>query len=157
MSTNATIKRCALLLCLPQLLAAAYPDAVIPLPAAAEAARLQGNLTLLSKELHLHEDDPSLGEDCKSWKLTESGLRLFFQKAVPITGYKHHALYYVLPCEYTGFIDLGGTTYKFVLNGGSYAELHTLSAPVSVRLFGCRRGCEAITPYGAYPADGEEP
>ncbi|MBX5462520.1 MAG: hypothetical protein IRZ28_15690 [Steroidobacteraceae bacterium] len=69
MSTNATIRRCALLLCVPQLLAAAYPDAVIPLSAAAEAARLQGNLTLLSQELHLQEDDPSRG-NAKSFRKT---------------------------------------------------------------------------------------
>jgi hypothetical protein len=154
MNAIRTTRRCALLLALALLPGAVYAEADPPLPADAESARVRGQLKVLSLSLR------AAGEKelaCKGWKLSKAHVREFFQKAVPVTGEEFHALYYVLPCEYAGEIELAGKTYRFVLNGGSSADLFTTSEPVVARKYGCRRGCERVVPFGPYPADGEEP
>jgi hypothetical protein len=154
MNATQTMRRCALLLALALLPGAANADTDPPLPADAEAARVRGQLKVLSVSLRATgEKEPA----CKGWKLTKANVREFFQKAVPVSGEEFHALYYVLPCEYSGEIHLAGKTYRFVLNGGSSADLFTTSEPIVARKYGCRHGCERFVPFGDYPADGEEP
>jgi hypothetical protein len=136
--------------------AAASADADPPLPAFAESARLHGELKVISMALHVQpSNEVAMVEACKKWKLTDADVRSFFAKATPITGEEFHAFYYVAPCEYAGRIELGGQTYDFVINGGSYGHIRTNSAPVIVRRYGCLRGCKHLVPFGDLPSKDE--
>jgi hypothetical protein len=150
--------RCALLLCAALLPAVVVAEADPPLPAAAEAARLHGDLKVISKALHVKPDnEASTVESCKNWKLSDAQVAEFFRKAEPISGEVFHAFYYVLPCDYTGKVSLAGETYEFVINGGAYGNLITTSKPVVARTFGCRYACEQMVLFKHYPKEGEEP
>lgn len=142
MNIDIWTRRHPLLLCLALLLpAAACADADAPLPAVAEAARLRGELNVLSLTLHA-KPDPEI--KCSAWKLTKADVRQFFQKAVSVTGEDFHALYNVLPCEYAGKLELAGSTYDYVINAGFHGSLITASAPIIWRRFGCPQGCERL-------------
>lgn len=135
------MKRSALLLCLTLLPALANADGEVPLPAAAESARLRGELKIISMESRVTPDNEI---KCTNWKLTKADVRHFFRLARLVPGEEFHHEYYVLPCEYVGKIELAGKTYHFVINAGSYAELSTTSEPVVWRRFGCEHGCERL-------------
>lgn len=156
MNTSNTARRCALLLYLALLPGAANADADPPLPAPAESARLQGELKVISMALHIGpSNETPIVEACREWKLTNENVRRFFAKATAITGEEFHAFYDVMPCKYTGKMELGGETYDFVINGGAYGDIRTTSAPVIVRKFGCLHGCEHIVPFGDYSPEDE--
>jgi hypothetical protein len=149
-------RHCAVLLCLALLPAAtAHADTDPPLPADADMARQQGLMKVISMALHVKPDkDPSAFEACKTWKLTSADVRYFFANAEPIAGEEFHYSYYVMPCEYTGTIELYGETYNFVINAGSYGDLRTIAAPMIARRYGCRHACERLV---LLPPDDEEP
>jgi hypothetical protein len=149
------MRRRVLLLCLALLPAAAVADADPPLPAAAESARLHGDFKIIRLAPNA-KPDPEI--KCAGWKVTKEDVRHFFQKAESVTGEDFHALYYVLPCRYTGKLELAGTTYDYVINGGSHGYLITTSEPVIWRRFGCPRGCERIfQTFEFFRPDGENP
>lgn len=152
-----TVSR-ALLLCAALTPTWVAADEDPPLPAAAEAARVRGDLKVISKALHVKPDNerPTV-ESCRNWKLTDAQVAQFFQKAEPIAGETFHAFYYVLPCDYAGKVTLAGQTYEFVINGGAYGNLITTSKPAVARTFGCRYACEEMVLFKHYPKEGEEP
>jgi len=155
MNTDNFMKRCVLLLCMAVLPAVACADADPPLPAAAESARRHGDLKVVSLALKA-KPDPEI--QCTGRKLTKADVRQFFQKAEPVTGEVFHSLYYTMPCQYVGKLELAGTTYDYVINGGSHGYLITTSSPAVSRRFGCPQGCERLfEPFGFFrPGGGNE-
>jgi hypothetical protein len=139
MKTDFPRGRYAMLLALIPAIALAELDP--PLPAAAESARVQGNVEVLSLELRVTPDNEI---HCTGWKLTKADVRFFFRMAKPIAGETFHHAYYVMPCDYTGRLVLAGETYEFRINGGSHGYLTTTSEPRVARLFGCPRGCQRV-------------
>jgi hypothetical protein len=136
------MRRCALLLGSSLLSAAANAEPDPPLPVVAEAARVHGSLKVLSMTLQVTPDSTIT---CTGWKLTKADVREFFQKAAPVPGEEFHNLYYTLPCDYKGKLELAGATYDFVINAGWFGTLTTTgSTPVVWRRFGCERGCERM-------------
>jgi hypothetical protein len=122
-----------------------------PFPADAEAARQQGKMRIVSMALHL---EPAAVEGkgtavlCQKWKLSEADAVFFFRNATPITSEDHHALYDVMECDYRGKIDLGGVTYEFSINGGSYGEIRTTTSPMAWKMYGCMEKCARLFPFG---------
>lgn len=60
---------------------------------------------------------------CANWSLTKEDIRQIFKNSKSISGTEWDLSYVVLPCFYSGEVELNDKKGKYELNAGSYAIL----------------------------------
>lgn len=60
---------------------------------------------------------------CHEWKIDSINTVLFFQNSTQISSIEKHNLFYTLPCEVEGIIEINDTIFDYTINSASWCEL----------------------------------
>lgn len=74
---------------------------------------------------------------CKEWRLSPSSIVTIFRNGEAINTHDFSYLYYVLPCEINGAVEIDSSLYKYKINAGSF---FILSNADTAYYFGCNNG-----------------
>lgn len=93
-------------------------------------------LEVKSMNLALDETipDDSMLMECKKWKLTAASIKDILKNGAPISMHELSYLYYVLPCEVKGLIEIDSALFSYSVNAGSY---FTISNKDTTFFYGC--------------------
>lgn len=92
------------------------------LPVDFEAAKTI-NVLSADKKTHADSEDNEYLRKCETWELRESDIKRIVRFLKPIDQHDFSYLYYVLPCEFNGEIEVDNQTYSYVINAGAFMKL----------------------------------
>ncbi|MEZ2445887.1 hypothetical protein AB6805_29435 [Chitinophaga sp. RCC_12] len=72
------------------------------------------------RELNDSTSDDAIITRCKEWSLSSTAITTIFKHGRPISMHDFHYLYYVLPCEVKGIVQIDSSMYKYSVNAGSF-------------------------------------
>jgi hypothetical protein len=78
--------------------------------------------------------DDSMVYECKRWSLSAGSIETIFKNGEPINMHDFSYLYYVLPCEVKGSVEIDSALYSYSVNAGSY---FTISNEDTTYFYGC--------------------
>ncbi|TWF40328.1 hypothetical protein FHW36_10410 [Chitinophaga polysaccharea] len=85
-------------------------------------------------ESHELKPDDVMYSKCKGWKLSNESIVAILRHGKPISMLDFHYLYYVLPCEVNGLVQIDSNQYRYRINAGSF---FTISSKDSTFYFEC--------------------
>ncbi|MGE7776361.1 hypothetical protein ACQKLP_16655 [Chitinophaga sp. NPDC101104] len=71
---------------------------------------------------------------CKNWSLTHESIETILKNGAPIDMHDFSYLYYVLPCEVKGSVEIDRELYSYSINAGSF---FTISNDDTTNFYGC--------------------
>ncbi|NLR62509.1 hypothetical protein HGH93_30740 [Chitinophaga polysaccharea] len=85
-------------------------------------------------ESHELKPDDVMSSKCKGWRLSNESIVAILRHGKPISMHDFHYLYYVLPCEVKGLVEIDRNQYRYRINAGSF---FTISNKDSTFYFEC--------------------
>ncbi len=76
-------------------------------------------------ELSNSKPDDMMVSKCKEWSLSDKSIISIFRHGKPISMHDFHYMYYVLPCEVKGSVQIDSNIYKYRINAGSFFTIST--------------------------------
>ncbi|RPE09007.1 hypothetical protein EGT74_18525 [Chitinophaga lutea] len=92
------------------------------------------NVKSISWVLNEAMPDDSMVNECKRWSLSAGSIETIFKNGEPINMHDFSYLYYVLPCEVRGAVEIDSALYSYTVNAGSY---FTISNEDTTYFYGC--------------------
>ena len=83
------------------------------------------NINVLSADKKTSKDsiDNEYFKKCKTWTLSKNDIKTIIRFLKPIDKHEFSYVYYVLPCEITGLIEIDNQKFTYVINAGAYMKL----------------------------------
>jgi hypothetical protein len=84
-----------------------------------------------AKNINVLFADKKMGKDsianeyfksCKTWTLSKSDIKNMIRFLKPIDRHEFSYVYYVLPCEITGLIEIDNQKFAYAINAGAYMK-----------------------------------
>ena len=69
------------------------------------------------------EINEELYDQCNEWELDSANAMLFFHSSKEISSIEKNSLFYTLPCEVKGVVEINDTIFDYTINSASWAEL----------------------------------
>jgi hypothetical protein len=83
------------------------------------------NINVLSADKRTGNDsvDIEYFKKCSMWTLSKNDIKTIMRFLKPIDNHEFHYVYYVLPCEMTGLMEIDNQKFTYVVNAGAYMKL----------------------------------